>query len=777
MSAKDDEEALPWKDVLQDGDNESNLNNAPMQKETNSSECNKDDDKQVSTNNKSAIANHSSNTKMQAKKPTTVGTETSSATARDPTPDKKYPQDYYSFVALNGPEKDGLWPTQKSFFFLFGLVPFVFQILFLGLLLWSVMDRKRGTVGDTDNPDSESGFLSQFIPANASVIVRFTQIVSIAAYVIFPSSSLRDVVKAVQMFPRPSQVQHGDPVGCMRLSCLLRGTQGFLAVVATLLLVEISDTVVDIILNFTAVNFISDIDETAFVLAKNGDFGPELQAEAERIAGQVLPPCMYKPKKHKYNLIVVGCMSLIMFGMLVLVIGGQISNRIWVTRILRVQFQEETGLREYSGCFELNTNSNSMFYSRRRYNSLDNGPSNSSFGYCREDRQWVLFKGQASDPCDSTKKELELARSAKTDTFDVSTSFDDSWVSATNTPLDMYFFEGGNETEIEDHCDSVLGDGRCDQFFNELGYDFDGGDCCAATCIGSSCGRRGLSRVFDQNISGTGFANCIDPQMVPITIRLNNMKSSRDPQFVEYDYNSFCTGPKFDLCSDDDINKWRAETPVSAYFALDCNGKNIMTVYIDGSMVLNSATVMVEDGANCTLEIGSTTTNINFATDDPIWLVNYTLFHGSKIEAGHDEAVEILSHHSLEEDIVAFRRIPDCYFRKLAHHTNIGSIYTHSGLLSSNKAIDWLLNEESGNSECEDENFIERYALVTMNFATNGTKDFRSQRKQCTWPAITCSGGQVYTLNAVNGGLIKDIPSEINLLQSLKNLQLCECCD
>jgi hypothetical protein len=169
---------------------------------------------------------------------------------------------------------------------------------------------------------------------------------------------------------------------------------------------------------------------------------------------------------------------------------------------------------------------------------------------------------------------------------------------------------------------------------------------------------------------------------------------------------------------------------------------------------------------------------VNIQTDDPIWLVNYTIFHGSKIEAGH-EPVEILSHQSYEEDIVAFRRIPDCYFRKLVDHTNIASIYTHSGLLSSNKAIDWLLNDASGNTECEDENFIERYALVTMIFVMNGTTDFISQRKQCTWPAITCSGGQVDTITAENWGLKSDtdIPSEINLLQSLKNLQLCECCD
>jgi hypothetical protein len=111
------------------------------------------------------------------------------------------------------------------------------------------MDQKRGTIGESDNPDSEDdglrGFFARFIPANASPIVLCTQLTSMASYVIFPDSSLKDVVRAIQMFPRTSEVQVGDPVGSMRFSCLLRGIQGILATFAVLLLVTTSETVVD----------------------------------------------------------------------------------------------------------------------------------------------------------------------------------------------------------------------------------------------------------------------------------------------------------------------------------------------------------------------------------------------------------------------------------------------------------------------------------------------------------------------------------------------------
>ncbi len=98
-------------------------------------------------------------------------------------PDGKYPHDNYSFIALNGPTTSGSWPLIKFLFFLFGLVPFIFQMLFLVMLVWSETDELRGTIGENDNPDSEKdgilGNLASFIPANANRIIRWTQVTAI----------------------------------------------------------------------------------------------------------------------------------------------------------------------------------------------------------------------------------------------------------------------------------------------------------------------------------------------------------------------------------------------------------------------------------------------------------------------------------------------------------------------------------------------------------------------------------------------------------------------
>jgi hypothetical protein len=678
--------------------------------------------------------------------------------------DKKYPQDCYSFLSIHGP---GGKRTNK-FFFLFGLLPFVFQVIFLILLLWSGTDELRGTVGDNDNPTSErDGFLAivaSFIPADVSPIVRCTQVIAIAAYLIFPDSSMKDVVRAVQHFPRPSQVQPGDAVGCIRLSCLLRGAQGILAIFAVLLLVIRSDNVVDIILNFTAVNFISNLDDAAFSLAMSGEFGPMLKTEAGRISNEDLPPCMYKTSKHVYYRIVVGIISVIFSGILIFLIVAQESNYIWKTRIVRVELQEETGLKEYSGCYEINDKSS--FFQRHTYNSFGKDiNTTSSFGYCRDERAWILFKDDKDnfDPCDAIDNNGELARSSKTDAFDISTSFDELWVSSSNTPLDLYFFDGQNETDIQEHCDSLLGDGICDQYLNKLGYDFDGGDCCAATCSQSNCGRGGLTRSFGSTLNYTGiaFPDCDDPKMVSILIHLNEISSSRNTKF------SFIEDSRFEKLG---INQteWRSENPLNPYFSLDCNGRNVLTIYIQERMVSNSETVMVEDGASCKLVVRNTTTNIDFATDAPIWFVNYTLFH-----LDESKTFEILTRNSGDEEIANFVRIPQCYFRKLENHVDTASIYTASGPL--NDAIDWLLNDQTGNSQCEDENFIERYALVNMNYALSGNETFINEDNQCTWPLIQCSNeGQAKTIKLQGKDLKGDIPSEIALLQSLEEIHLGE---
>ena len=161
-----------------------------------------------------------------------------------------------------------------------------------------------------------------------------------------------------------------------------------------------------------------------------------------------------------------------------------------------------------------------------------------------------------------------------------------------------------------------MNDGHCDPAFNSAEYQYDGGDCCAATCTNPSCGFGGLTSIFGTTSNyGDGYSNCQDPSMVPITIRFDNIFGSNIADITGYlhslkktddDYYIYKDPVLEDYLDDDQysylqdhINK----EPIAPPLFLDCNGKIVISIVIDESMENETETVMVEDGANCTMTV------------------------------------------------------------------------------------------------------------------------------------------------------------------------------
>jgi flagellar biosynthesis protein FlhB len=113
---------------------------------------------------------------------------------------------------------------------------------------------------EIDNPSSH--VIARFIHSNSSMLVRATQFTAILSYIVFADSSLQDVVTSIETFPRFDKVDKKSDknVACMVFSCLLRLIQGSLAIIAALMLVITASDVIEIILNFTAINYISTLD-------------------------------------------------------------------------------------------------------------------------------------------------------------------------------------------------------------------------------------------------------------------------------------------------------------------------------------------------------------------------------------------------------------------------------------------------------------------------------------------------------------------------------------
>jgi hypothetical protein len=600
-------------------------------------------------------------------------------------------------------------------------------------MVLSVTHPNWSSNGDGDNPDAgRDNFVQRIarsIPTNVSPLVRATQVTAILSYFVFADSTVLDVVMAVELFPRFEQATSEDKVGCMVFASILRLSQGIFAITVTLLLIVTTSTTIDIILNFTAINFISTLDNVGFQIIKWGKYGDRFEAEAKRVETLPLPRCIYRKYKHVRYLCTIIPIGVILLSMVCFMIILQENNNVWITKTFRVQFQDkEQGLQVYNGCYEKNeiVIGSKHGFKRKLYKSSEYNSKSAKFGYCIDDRRWILFNGNFTNACDADENdnEFKLARSSKTDTFDVSTMFEEPWYSSSNTPLDLSFVEENGDIELNAKtCSSFIGDGKCDLVFNNLDFQYDGGDCCAATCSGSNCGIGSLNNAFG-NTSGDGFPDCEDPNMVPITIRIDDIISSSG----------------------------RAELdPVKPLLFIDCDETNVLSIYIDESTENQTETIMVNDGANCTITTRNETSarGYRFVDADPIWYVRYTIFHGDKTSVESHPIVVAQSFSGFDR-FSHFKRIPECLFSELSGHIDNVTVYTGILIDPSAKAIEWLMNDESENSMCEDSFFLERYALSVISFENpSADSDFTwiSETGQCVWPTIKCDNGAVVDLD------------------------------
>eukprot|EP00536_Pseudo-nitzschia_multiseries_P002876 jgi/Psemu1/184676/e_gw1.41.118.1 len=473
---------------------------------------------------------------------------------------KKFPQDSYSFVSIFSPK------DQPDEFF-FGIMVFLFQAALFILMIMSVVSKNSRTTGEVDNPDADVDWLAGFIPANAPPIVRATQIIALLSYVIFPDASLLEIVMAVDMFPRLRKTRMKGGVFCMTLSCVLRIVQGSLAIFAVFLLVITSSDVMEIVLNFTAANLISLLDDSAFKMARAGKYGWTLEKAARKVETQPIPSYSISQHRTRRSRISVSVVGVLLFGFCSFVIYSQESSKKWITRTIQIKFQNS--LQEFSGCYDLTEDS--THDKRHSYQLL--AANNTWIGYCKNNRQWVLFNGE-DNPCLSTEENTAAAYSSKTDSFDVSNSFTEPWYSVKNEPLDFFVADLGNNQQ--DFCENYVGDGICNVFFNTAEYNYDGGDCCYVTCKQSNCGEGGLNRdtVFGTKISsGDGYNNCEDPSLKELVIKLDS------------------------VVLNDELPK-----PTIKF---ECDGKTVFSVHLQDSMKKESMKVMVSPVANCMLDLES----------------------------------------------------------------------------------------------------------------------------------------------------------------------------
>ena len=220
--------------------------------------------------------------------------------------DKHYPHDTYSLISLNSPDEEG-----RLDFFLFGVVVWAFQMVFITLLTLTVF------TSFYDNEEYRDG----------DAVMAVTEFAAILGFCFIPDASPQDVVTAKQLWP----CKHGT-VNVMgrKIACTFRFIQGASACVCVLFLINISPNAIDIILNFAALNFVSDMDSVAFELAAKGVFGKPLQEECERIMDKDLPETV--GDKHKpYRTVMFVCAASMLIINSLLMSHPEFTKRLYTT--------------------------------------------------------------------------------------------------------------------------------------------------------------------------------------------------------------------------------------------------------------------------------------------------------------------------------------------------------------------------------------------------------------------------------------------------------------
>lgn len=207
-----------------------------------------------------------------------------------------FPEDCYILIALNYPRSgEGFgsdWWKNKAPGFFFGLMPFVFQIILLSVSLSTAVEVFRSN-------DSQT-FLEQIYRADTKVFV--TQITALLAYASLPRSSLQDVLRGICLFPSCSTASRDNRAIGITISCVLRIIQGTMGILFILAVVFFkSENAIAIILDFTALDFVSELDEHAFQLCKSGTFGTKLRKKADEIADEEFPVYTKSRNKHVWH--------------------------------------------------------------------------------------------------------------------------------------------------------------------------------------------------------------------------------------------------------------------------------------------------------------------------------------------------------------------------------------------------------------------------------------------------------------------------------------------
>jgi hypothetical protein len=332
--------------------------------------------------------------------------------------DLQLEQDVYSFFTFCR------WHS-KPFLVAF-IITFGLQFSLVGILLADVID-----------PHNEQNPFN--VPANIDGAVRIAQILALLIAIISQDDMRFGMEGMIQGMPtifQGSRSFHRMTRIKWKLSYFVRFSVGIITMIGTFFLVIQADNVFDLFLNFSGIEFISSIDDLAFMLALKGYMGKKIARTAQKLVDarfslHNIEKGYFTTKKVREMFLLLLVASLVL-GSYSVIFFWQSSEK-FLDEYIKVEFGDDVvpHLGLFNGCFKKIESKIIVHDSHVVYFQVGYEEDGGRIGYCdgTDFKGWTLFTG--NDPCEN-----KIAKSAEMMSYDLLDATFTNWYSSDGEPLD-----------------------------------------------------------------------------------------------------------------------------------------------------------------------------------------------------------------------------------------------------------------------------------------------------------------------------------------------------
>jgi hypothetical protein len=298
--------------------------------------------------------------------------------------------------------------------FLLALLVFFIQVTTLSLLI-------------ADNPlDIKPG--SAALPVRASQVVALLIAVISQPDVASSANLLFNVYKSTDL-NEALTLTSGSGRSKWFGSLFARFFEGCFGLTVTFILIMRADTIRDILLNFTAVEFVSSIDNVVFYMAKSIYFGRKVKTDAEN---PVIDEEHFAVRDHDsrccgLHFVLLSIIFLSFFGGWLVIAAKQNKGDYLHQVVFLVQFDDEfsPALGTFSGIYDIGMTGD--FFSGSRVDYVERRSGKAWLGYCGEEAGFWTLSIEKHDPC------IWLARSSDSTSFDILDTLSPKWFAKKGT--------------------------------------------------------------------------------------------------------------------------------------------------------------------------------------------------------------------------------------------------------------------------------------------------------------------------------------------------------